>query len=99
MEQLKKKIFEVHRSHQRVVVKDQRLRRDPAQAGVFVAGSMHDIGKDVMVNSYPGLFPLLLDEMRSKQWATSSMLHAEQEVSSGLTHTVTGEILIRKWGL
>ena len=98
MEQLKKKIFEVHRSHQRVVVKDQRLRRDPAQAGVFVAGSMHDIGKGVMVNSYPGLFPLLLAEMRSNQWS-ASMLHAEQEVASGLTHTVTGEILIRKWGL
>jgi two-component system chemotaxis response regulator CheY len=75
-----------------------RLRLDPTQAGAFVAGSMHDIGKGVMVNSYPGLFPLLLDEMRSQQWSTS-MLHAEQEVAGGLTHTVTGEILIRKWGL
>ena len=51
-----------------------------------------------MVISYPGPFPLLLDEMRSKQWSTP-MLHAEQEVAGGLTHTVTGEILIRKWGL
>ena len=76
----------------------KRLRLDPTQAGAFVAGTMHDIGKGVMVNSYPGLFPLLLDEMRSQQWATS-MLHAEQEVAGGLTHTVTGEILIRKWGL
>lgn len=76
----------------------KRLRLDPTQAGAFVAGTMHDIGKGVMVNPYPGLFPLLLDELRSQQWATS-MLHAEQEVAGGLTHTVIGEILIRKWGL
>lgn len=76
----------------------KRLRLDPTQAGAFVAGTMHDIGKGVMVNSYPGLFPLLVDELRSKQWSLS-MLHAEQEVAGGLTHTVTGEILIRNWGL
>ena len=76
----------------------RRLKLDPAQAGAFVAGSMHDIGKGVMVNSYPGLFPILLDELRAQQWSVS-MLRAEQEVAGGLTHTVVGEILIRKWGL
>ena len=29
---------------------------------------MHDIGKGVIVHSYPGLFPLLLEELQDKEW-------------------------------
>ena len=58
---------------------------------------MHDIGKVVMVHSYPGLFPVLLDELTRREWKVP-MLVAEREVAGGLTHPVVGEILMRKWG-
>ena len=75
----------------------RRLRLEP-WAPAFVAGSMHDIGKGVMAHSYPGLYPLLVEELQSKNWSVP-MLSAEQEVAGGLTHPVAGEILMRSWGL
>jgi HD-like signal output (HDOD) protein len=74
-----------------------RLKLDPG-APCFIAGTMHDIGKGVMVSSYPGLFPMLLDELHEKEWKIS-MLTAEQTVAGGLTHPVAGEVLMRNWGL
>lgn len=59
---------------------------------------MHDIGKAVIVQAYPGLFPLLLAELEKNSW-NSSMLSVEQAVTGGLTHPVVGEILAREWGL
>ena len=76
----------------------RRLKLDYAKENPFVGGVMHDIGKGIMVHSYPGLFPLILAELKNKQW-NAPMLAAEQEVAGGLTHTVVGEILMRKWGL
>ena len=74
-----------------------RLKLDPG-APCFIAGTMHDIGKGVMVHSYPGLFPVLLEELQEKEWKIP-MLTAEQTVAGGFTHPVAGEVLMRNWGL
>ena len=52
----------------------------------------------LMVQSYPGLFSMLLVELQKANWGVS-MLRIEQELTGGLTHTVVGEILARQWGL
>jgi len=75
----------------------KRLKLDYTKESPFVGGVMHDIGKVVMVHSYPGLFPVLLDELTRREWKVP-MLVAEREVAGGLTHPVVGEILMRKWG-
>ena len=76
----------------------RRLKLDYARENAFVGGVMHDIGKAVMVNAYPGLFPLLLAEMEQADWHMP-MLEAERKIAGGLTHTTAGEILAQKWGL
>lgn len=73
---------------------DLDANRDPC----FVAGTMHDIGKGVMVNSYPGIYPMILGELRRRNWQVP-MLEVERELAGGLTHPVAGELLIRKWGM
>ncbi len=75
-----------------------RLQLDSNRDPCFVAGTMHDIGKGVMVNSYPGLYPMLLGELRRQQWQVP-MIVVERELAGGLTHPVAGELLIRKWGM
>ena len=76
----------------------KRLRLDQGTENPFVGGMMHDIGKGVMVHSYPGLYPLLIAELETQDWKVP-MEAAEREVSGGLTHTVAGGILMRKWGM
>ena len=56
------------------------------------------VGKGIMAHSYPGLFPLLCEELKRNRWAVP-MSFVEQEVAGGLTHTVVGEILMRKWDM
>lgn len=75
-----------------------RLGLDYVRVNPFAAGAMHDVGKGVMVHAYPGLFPLLRDELEERQWQRP-MLAAERDVAGGLTHTVAGDILVRKWGM
>ncbi|MDA0333684.1 MAG: HDOD domain-containing protein [bacterium] len=74
----------------------KRLGLDYGRVNAMAAGSLHDIGKGVMVFAYPGLFPLLREELQERNWRTS-MLEAEREVAGGLTHTVAGDLLVRKW--
>ena len=76
----------------------ERLELDSGKENPFVGGVMHDIGKAVMVHSYPGLFPLVVAELKKSDWR-SPMLAAEQEVAGGLTHTVVGEILMKNWDM
>ena len=76
----------------------KRLKLDYARENPFLGGIMHDIGKGVMAHSYPGLFPLLCGELKRNRWAVP-MSFVEREVAGGLTHTVVGEILMRKWGM
>ena len=75
-----------------------RLKLDYACEIPFIGGIMHDLGKGAMVQSYPGLFSILLIEMQKAQW-NAPMLSVEQDLTGGLTHTVVGEILARQWGL
>lgn len=75
-----------------------RLELDYTHEVPFIGGIMHDLGKGAMVQSYPGLFSMLLVELQKANWNTS-MLSVEQELTGGLTHTVVGEIIARQWGL
>lgn len=74
----------------------KRLGLDYSRVNAMAAGSLHDIGKGVMVSAYPGLFPLLREELQERSWRVP-MLEAEREVAGGLTHTVAGDLLVRKW--
>ena len=75
-----------------------RLKLDRAHSDPFIAGMMHDIGKAAMVQAYPGLFPQLVEEMENAGWS-KPMIAVERHIADGVTHTVVGEILARKWGL
>jgi DNA-binding response OmpR family regulator/HD-like signal output (HDOD) protein len=76
----------------------ERLSLDTGRLNAFTAGIMHDIGKVTMAHSYPGLFPLVVAELKRNEWGVP-MLAAEQETAGGLTHIAVGEILLRKWEL
>ena len=75
-----------------------RLKLDYRRENPFVGGIMHDIGKGVMVHSYPGLFGLLTTALERDAWKVP-MAVVEQEIAGGLTHTMVGDIIARKWGL
>ena len=74
----------------------KRLGLDYGLINPMAAGSLHDIGKGGMVFAYPGLVSLVREELQERRWM-APMLEAEREVAGGLTHTVAGDILIRKW--
>lgn len=76
----------------------KRFKLDLSTENPFVGGMMHDIGKAAMAHSYPGLFPLVVAELKQNGW-NAPMLAAEQAVAGGLTHTVVGDILMRNWGM
>ncbi len=76
----------------------QRLKLDRMWEDPFVGGLMHDIGKVVMAQAYPGLFPLLVEQLDRYNWAIA-MSTAEEEVAGNLSHAIVGEILGRRWGL
>ena len=75
-----------------------RLKLDYQHENPFVGGILHDIGKGVMVQSYPGLFSLIVQELEEREWQVP-MADVERTIAGGLSHTVVGEILVRKWGL
>jgi HD-like signal output (HDOD) protein/DNA-binding NarL/FixJ family response regulator len=75
-----------------------RVKLDHERENPFVGGILHDIGKGVMVQSYPGLFGLITQELEAQDWKVP-MAEVERAVAGGLSHTVVGEILVRKWGL
>lgn len=76
----------------------RRLGLDYERVNAMAAGSLHDIGKGVMVFAYPGLYPLIREDLHERGWQ-SPMLEAEREVAGGLTHTVAGDILVRRWNM
>ena len=75
-----------------------RLKIDYTRENPFVGGIMHDLGKGVMVQSYPGLFPMIIAQLKEWEWNVS-MSVAEEVFAGGLTHPIVGEILARNWGL
>jgi two-component system, chemotaxis family, chemotaxis protein CheY len=74
-----------------------RLATDP-EDDPFVSGMMHDIGKVALIQSYPGLYKMIIDELDTGGWR-SPMLSAEQSVAGGADHTVVGRILSQSWKL
>ncbi len=61
----------------------------------FMAGMVHDIGKQVMGYFFNEMFTMVVDEMRSK---SSTMYEMEQDVL-GITHADIGAALAAKWQL
>lgn len=74
--------------------------RLPLRAGQdpFVAGMMHDIGKVALAHSYPGLHPLVLEELLGKGW-NIPMSYAEETYAGGADHALVGRILAESWRL
>ncbi len=70
---------------------------DPGQ-DPFVAGMMHDIGKVALIQSYPGLYRLILEELRTGTWLYP-MSHAEETCAGGANHCLVGRLLAESWKL
>ena len=70
---------------------------DPGQ-DPFVAGMMHDIGKVALIHSYPGLYRLILDELRTGSWLYP-MSSAEETCAGGANHCLVGRLLADNWKL
>lgn len=64
----------------------------------FIGGMMHDIGKVALAHAYPGLYPLILEELVGKGWSIP-MRFAEETYAGGADHTLVGRILAQSWGL
>ncbi len=76
----------------------QRLRLDYERDEPFIGSVMHDLGKVAMVQAYPGLYPMLVEELRQRNWSIS-MSTVEDRIADGLNHPVVSEILGAKWGI
>ena len=64
----------------------------------FVAGMMHDIGKVALAHGYPGLYPLIEQELKNQQWQVP-MSHAEETYAGGANHCLVGRLLADSWKL
>ena len=64
----------------------------------FVGGMMHDIGKVALAHAYPGLYPLILEELVGRGWAIP-MRFSEETFAGGADHALVGRILAQSWGL
>ena len=70
----------------------------PPTSDPFIGGMMHDIGKVALVQSYPGLYPIIIDELKRENWNTS-MRAVEHLVAGGAHHNMVGQILSESWKL
>ncbi|MCP4713966.1 MAG: HDOD domain-containing protein [Deltaproteobacteria bacterium] len=66
----------------------------PHPEEAFLAGLLHDIGKLVLLDNYPGQYPAVLAET----WRGKPLCDAEQK-QLGLSHADTGFWLINRWQL
>lgn len=64
----------------------------------FVGGMMHDIGKVALIQAYPGLFPLTVEELQNQGW-NLSMKSGEDLLAGGADHNLVGRILAESWKL
>ena len=64
----------------------------------FVAGMMHDIGKVALAHGYPGLYPLIEEELKNQKW-NLPMSHGEETYAGGANHCLVGRILADSWKL
>ena len=75
----------------------EKLKLMPAH-DPFIGGMMHDIGKVALIQSYPGLYPIIIDELKRENWNTS-MRAVEHLVAGGAHHNMVGQILSESWKL
>ena len=75
----------------------ERLSLKPVQ-DPFIGGMMHDIGKVALIQGYPGLFKMIVDDLTMKSW-NSPMRFAEETVAGGADHCLVGRILAQSWKL
>ena len=75
----------------------ERLPLKPEQ-DPFIGGMMHDIGKMALIQGYPGLFPMIVEDLTIKLWNVP-MRFAEETVAGGADHTLVGRILAQSWKL
>ena len=65
---------------------------------LFIGGMMHDIGKIALIQSYPGLYPMIIEKLQSENWNVP-MRTAENLFAGGAHHNVVGAILAESWKL
>ena len=75
----------------------ERLKLKPHQ-DPFIGGMMHDIGKVALVHGYPGLFPMIVQDLGTKAW-NAPMRLSEEMVAGGADHALVGRILAQSWKL
>mgnify|MGYP003327568849 CR=1 FL=1 len=68
------------------------------QLDPFIGGMMHDIGKVALVQCYPGIFPLILNEMEAQKWNVP-MSVGEAILAGGANHNLVGRVLSESWKL
>lgn len=64
----------------------------------FVGGMMHDIGKVALVQCYPGLFPLIVEELQKQNWNIPAWI-GESILAGGANHNLVGRVLSESWKL
>lgn len=64
----------------------------------FVGGMMHDIGKVALVQCYPGLFPLIVEELQKQNWNIPTWV-GESILAGGANHNLVGRVLSESWKL
>ncbi|MBT6147676.1 MAG: HDOD domain-containing protein [Gemmatimonadetes bacterium] len=64
----------------------------------FVGGIMHDVGKVILAHAYPGLFPVVLEELGKQKWKVPMGI-IEAEFTGGSDHCVVGGVLATDWDL
>ena len=51
-----------------------------------------------MISSYPGLYSLLIEELKAHRWEVP-LWAVEESIAGGVTHSTVGEIVAEKWNL
>ena len=64
----------------------------------FIGGMMHDIGKIALIQSYPGLYPMIIEKLQRESWNVP-MRTAEDLFAGGAHHNIVGAILAESWKL
>jgi two-component system, chemotaxis family, chemotaxis protein CheY len=75
----------------------EKFALSPAQ-DAFVGGMMHDIGKVALIQAYPGLFSMIVEELQNQNWNVP-MKAGEDLLAGGADHNLVGRILADSWKL
>ena len=56
----------------------------PSASDPFIGGMMHDIGKVAVIQSSPGLYPIIIDELKRENW--NILIRAVEHLVAGSAH-------------